>query len=321
MPESAGPADNYERTAVIRLHSLGDVVLAQPAAARLSEEGRVILVTSREYAPVAERMENIIPALHERGSGLPGLRRLLRDMAPERTVDLQNSLKTRLATIGMNVTGRFRMDRTLRKRVLRGDPVTLPPRRLDFLRSAGFAEGGEPRLVRISPPPEDLAVGLVVGGRWRLKSIPSSVIAEAARLFIDLYGARVTITGGPGEEDLVNTTSASVMREGVMTYSGENGIEGLIEVLEGLSLFVSPDSGPAHLAKALGVPVMVVFTSTSPALGFWEPEGAGMFTSGELDCRPCHRHGGEECSRGDEACRRGILPLDLVRNAIGLTGQ
>ncbi|MBN2607621.1 MAG: glycosyltransferase family 9 protein [Candidatus Fermentibacteraceae bacterium] len=316
VPGRTGPAGSCRSTAVIRLHSLGDVVLAQPAAARLSEGGSLFLVTSREYAPVAERMENVIPVMHDRETGLPGLRRLLRDMAPERIVDLQNSMKTRLATLGMNVTGRFRMDRGLRKRVLRGDPATMPARRLDFLGAAGFTWGCEPSLVRSSPPPEDLAVGLGAGGRWRLKSIPSSVIAEAARLLIDLYGARVTITGGPGEEDLVTETSASVMRDGVMTYCGEDGISGLIEVLEGLSLFVSPDSGPAHLAKALGVPVMVVFTSTSPALGFWEQEGAGMYTSGRLDCRPCHRHGGEECSRGDEACRRGILPLDLVRNAM-----
>jgi len=91
-------------------------------------------------------------------------------------------------------------------------------------------------------------------------------------------------------------------------------VAGLLDALEGLALLVSPDSGPAH-AAALGVPVLVVFTSTSPALGFWE-EGTGWGPAAA--CSPCHRHGGLACRRGGEACRRSILPAEVREAAVRL---
>lgn len=306
-------------TAVIRLHSMGDVILAHPAAARLSRTGPVHFVTSEEYRPVVERMTgDIIPAVPEGDAGVPGLRRLLARIDPSGVVDLQNSVATRLATAGFRVTGRFRMDRNRRRRVLKGTEESMPLRTDDFIAAAGFGGTGEPELERIRPAPDRLRVGIVAGGRWPLKSIPRGVVSESARLFHDLYGADVLITGGPGDSREVSSAASEALRPGVDTYAGEEGVRGLIEAVEGLSLLVSPDSGPGHLAEAMGVPVLVVFTSTSPSLGFWPQDRRGNFTAGRLECRPCHRHGGSECARGDQACRRGILPLDLVREAMEL---
>lgn len=314
----AAAGDRDGGTVVIRLHSLGDVVLSQPAASRLSGNGPVNFVTSSEYLPVVRRMDGLNAVGHIRDSGVSGLRRLLRELSPDRIVDLQNSLTTRLATIGMPVSGRFRFSRDLRKRILRGEEGEMPSRRLDFLRAAGFGSGDMPELTRERPVPDGLAVGLVAGGRWRLKTIPEGVLAEAARLCIDLYGASVILMGGPEDRRLIESTAASVMRGPVSTYCGGDGLRGLLRVIEGLRLLVSPDSGPAHLAAALDVPVMVVFTSTSPSLGFWNDNGAGTYMVDGIGCRPCHRHGGTECGRGDEACRRSIVPLDLVRRSMEL---
>lgn len=298
---------------------MGDVILAQPAAARLSGTGPVHFVTSEEYRPIVERMTgNIIPAVTGRETGVTGLRRLLARIGPSGVVDLQNSMTTRLATLGMPVTGRFRMDRNRRRRVLKGREESMPLRTDDFLAASGFGGTGEPELERRSSGPDRLRVGIVAGGRWPLKSIPRGVVTEAARLFHDLHGADVLITGGPGDSREVSSAASEVLRPGVDTYAGEEGVRGLIEAVEGLSLLVSPDSGPGHLAAAMGVPVLVVFTSTSPSLGFWRHDRRGNFTAGQLACRPCHRHGGRECAGGDQACRRGILPLDLVREAMGL---
>lgn len=298
---------------------MGDVILAQPAAARLSVTGPVHFVTSNAYLPIVERMAgDIIPAATDGDAGVRGLRRLLARIDPSRVVDLQNSITTRLATLGTGVTGRFSMDRNRRRRVLKGMEESMPLRTDDFLAAAGFGGTGEPELKRSRPAPDRLRVGIVAGGRWPLKAIPPGVVSEAARLFSDLYGADVLITGGPGDSRNVSSAASEVMRPGVRTYSGEGGVRGLVEALEGLSLLVSPDSGPGHLAAAMGVPVLVVFTSTSPALGFWRHDRRGNFTALRLACRPCHRHGGRECARGDQACGRGILPLELVREAMGL---
>lgn len=312
-------SSTVNRTAVIRLHSLGDVVLAQPAAARLAEDGEVIFISSMEYIPVVSRMKGgIRPAGFDRELGFRGLRRLVGEASPNRIVDLQNSLTTRLACAGKRVCGRFVMQRKLRRAVIRGRHPSMPSRRTDFLRAAGFEAGPSASLERRLEKPDNLRAGIIAGGRWRLKSLPVSVVSEAARILVDTYGAEVLVAGAPEDRADVEMAAEEARRHGVSTFCGETGLEGLMNALEGLSVLISPDSGPAHLADALGVPVLTVFTSTSPALGFWDPRRSGNYTASEMECRPCHRHGGLRCRRGDEICRRGIVPLELVRRAMEL---
>ncbi len=305
--------------AVIRLHSLGDVVQAQPAATGLSESGPVRFITAPQYIQVVERMPgNVTPLSCGEGCTALELRKLLLANEFHGIVDLQNNLTTRIATMGMKVSGRFSMNRRRRRGVLSGASENMPLRYDEFSRAANVVEGIPPELVRKSDGPRSLRVGIVAGGRWRLKSIPSEVICECARLLIDLYGAEVVVTGGQSDLETVERVRRVTARPGIETYSGENGIGGLIDIIEGLSILISPDSGPAHLASALGVPLLLLFTSTSPALGFWEHSREGAMDSGELECRPCHRHGGNVCRIGSEECRKGLLPLDIVSKAAGM---
>lgn len=252
------------------------------------------------------------------GNGPLALRRLLKETGVERVLDLQSSPATVIACTGSEVIGRFRMDRKLRRRVLKGEEVEMTPRTLDFLMAAGFQEDASPILVRKKKDGTGtLKVGIVVGGRWRMKSIPNGVVSECLRLFSDLYGAEILLTGGSEDEDIVKKAAENTGRENIQTYCGEGGVKGLIETIEGLDLLISPDSGPAHLAGALGVPVLVVFTSTSPSLGFWK-NGKHCHTAGQLSCRPCHKHGGNSCPLGTEECRRSLLPLEIVRRGMEL---
>ena len=303
---------------LIRLHSLGDVVLAQPVATHLSFSSKVKFVTSEIYIPLVERMPgDIEPVPYPPDAGPFELRRIIRDISPEILIDLQCNFTTRMATKGMRVSGRFRMNRRLRHEILGGSSEKMPLRSSDFLRAAGFKDDIDPVLERRNISSDDrLRVGIVVGGRWRLKSIPDSVISEVSRLFIDLYDAEVILLGDEKDRVKAFETAASVGRELIEACAGNGGTGNLIERIETMDLLISPDSGPAHLAKALGIPVLVVFTSTSPALGFWRQEYSGNHMVKDLQCRPCHRHGGKACSTGTETCRRGLVPHRMVSKAI-----
>lgn len=303
-----------EASAVLRLHSLGDVVLCQPAASLLAETGEVRFLVSGEYIPIVERFgPGVIPVGIPARGAASAIRRALSSFRPDRVVDLQGSFTTMLGT-WPGRTSRFRMDRRRRGRVLRGEG-SMPLRYVDFCRTAGFAASPPPVLERRCGPAETFSAGLVCGGRWRLKSIPEAVIEELARLFGDLDGASVTLIGGPEDAESIDRVAAGACRSGIGRYCGEGGVAGLLDVLERQHLVVSPDSGPAHAARALGIPTLVVFTSTSTNLGFWSSEGTiGPFAP----CSPCHRHGGLRCRRGDEECRRSILPLEVYRAARAL---
>jgi len=71
---------------------------------------------------------------------------------------------------------------------------------------------------------------------------------------------------------------------------------------------VTNDTGPMHLAEALGVPVLAFFGPTVREFGFapWRPESRVLEVT--LNCRPCSLHGGRVCPRKHFRCLRGITP-------------
>lgn len=302
-----------------RLHSLGDVVLAAAAVRMLSEEADVFFLTREDYSAVVERMPGMpVPVPLGAGDGAPAVRRLCRKIAPDRIVDLQGNLTTFLG-FAPRRRSTFRTDRKLRRAVLAGMAAAMPYRARSYLETARIGcDDPSPVLIRRAGPPGGAPrVGVVTGGRWLSKSLPEGFVAELCRLFRDRDGAEAILLGD--DEEAKARVAASVIREGVST-APPGGVDGLIGTIETLDLLVSPDSGPAHLAAALGVPVLVVFTSTSPALGFWREDFPGLFLSAEMPCRPCHRHGGNGCIRGGRECRGSLVPLEVCRAAERLAG-
>ncbi len=78
---------------------------------------------------------------------------------------------------------------------------------------------------------------------------------------------------------------------------------------------VSVDSGIMHLATAMDVPTVAIFTSTVREMGF-EPYGNGGIKILELNigCRPCSLHGKNRCPRGHHICAK--VPYSLVLEAL-----
>ena len=110
---------------------MGDVVLAQPAASELSEHYDVFFFTSEQYEPVVERMPgNIHPVPLAKDTGPFHLRKLINRISPDIVIDLQNNIASGIATAGRRVTGRFQMNRKLRKRVMDKRVESMPQRSL-----------------------------------------------------------------------------------------------------------------------------------------------------------------------------------------------
>ncbi len=85
--------------------------------------------------------------------------------------------------------------------------------------------------------------------------------AAAAELVSRRTGARVAILGGPAERPLGEAIAAG-MRAKARVLCGETTLPDLVGVLSRLRVLVTNDSGPMHVAAALGVPQVAVFGST-----------------------------------------------------------
>lgn len=88
--------------------------------------------------------------------------------------------------------------------------------------------------------------------------------------------------------------------------AGVGDVEVLLCVLRGSSLVIGNDSGPVHLAAAMGRPTVTIFGSTSPE--WTAPRGRSTaIVSAGLDCSPCFER---ECPLGEARC---MLDIDPVR--------
>ena len=119
----------------------------------------------------------------------------------------------------------------------------------------------------------------------RAKIWSASRFGEVMEKLAASMGARVVILGGPSESALAREVEAVLDAPSLM-LQGKTSLGELIGVLAELSLFLSNDSGPMHLAAALGVPTLAIFGPTDP--GETGPLGPrAKFVREPVECSPC----------------------------------
>jgi len=153
------------------------------------------------------------------------------------------------------------------------DDVHEVERSLDLVRHAGFAlpPGDDGRLaVRRSPAGAPYEAHVVVHPG---ASVPARAWApDRNAALVDALvasGRRVVVTGGPSERALTAHVAGGD-RDGVVDLGGETDLAALAEVIAAARAIVVGNTGPAHLAAAVGTPVVSLFAPTVPAVR-WRP--------------------------------------------------
>lgn len=101
------------------------------------------------------------------------------------------------------------------------------------------------------------------GGGWRSKCWPPERFAELSKMIRDSLGLRCVVNHGPGEDDLALAIRDCSGDADPVPYNGELGP--LMALLRGAACIVGGDTGPLHLAIALGTPAVALFGPTDPS--------------------------------------------------------
>ena len=338
------PPGGFRHIAVLRLSSLGDVILTLPAVralARAFPDARISYWTKEEYAG-ALRYE---PAIHHLRVLEPEARKIedLVSMSAELEgcdliVDLHGSLRTRLlcfrqpAPVLRAPSSRLRRARWVHARWSRPRPA--PPeleRYAAVLRRIGVEATGTPA-VTAGADAEAWAEAWFAG--WGGTARPVAV-CPGARHFTKRWPEAHWIAldaelRAQGRPRLYLSLESERLALGALAgvLAGDPGARWVCEPLPRLAALlsrcataVSGDSGLMHLAAARGLRVVALFGSTAPELGF-APAGAGHEVLCRHEpCQPCTLHGRERCPRGHFRCMEGIAPAGVgqavARLAIG----
>jgi len=145
------------------------------------------------------------------------------------------------------------------------------------------------------------------------KQWPNQHFAGLIDLLIEGQDASIVMIGGPDEVSVAESVLADVRRkERVHMLVGKTRLADLPHVLSACELYVGNDSGPKHMAAALGVPTIGIHSGTVDAME-WGPVGpAAVALRRDMSCSPCYLSRIADCHR-NLACLRGLKPGDVYR--------
>ena len=315
---------------VIRLSSLGDIILTQP-----------VIMNLKQHYPQAEIHYLTKPAFHDIVKSFPedtkiihwdnDLKSLFKihHLRFDLLIDLHNKPNTALIRLFCRVKRKVVYDKRhfLRQQIVKKNTSETISSTLDLyysvLRKIGIepvqaypqikADNSAERLLADNAISPGKFVLIFPGAtsytkRWSLKNFAA---------LIDLISPdnKVVIAGSNSEMELAEELK-KLTEHPVTDFTGRTTMTELISLISLAKTVICNDSGPAHLAAALQKHQITIFGATSPRLGFAPLNDNGIIISKNLPCSPCSLHGSENCPLDHFNCMKQITPQDVYQELI-----
>ena len=337
-------APRYGTVLVARLDNAGDVLLAGPAIRAVAAGAReVVLLTGPKGGAAAQLLPGVHRVLEWRApwvgpdpapltrTHVERLVTLVEKTAPDLALiftsfhqsSLPLALLLRLA--GVPEIAAISEDHPgslldIRQQVDEATDIPEALRMLGLARAAGFelpsGDDGAlavrrplPSVVQFTGPPGYVVVhpGTLAPARaW-----PPALHARAVRDLV-LRGVRVVVTGDPDEQPL----TAQVAGAYGVDLGGVTTLPELASVLAGASVVVVANTGPAHLAAAVGTPVVSLFAPVVPAAR-WAPYRVPVVLLGDQRAA-CRDTRARECPVAGHPCLSSVTSETVVETVLGL---
>ena len=284
--------------AVIRLSAMGDVAMTVPVIRALVQQHptlRLTIVSRPFFAPFFAGMPNVnffAVDVKGRHQGLWGLLRLyadLRRLEIDAVADLHNVLRSKivrtlLAWSGKRVafTDKGRADKKALTRAVNKifEPVrSMFERHVDTFAKLGFAVDLTQPLF---PPPVTMEaatiavsgskersswIGIAPFAQYESKVYPLDLMEKVLVQLVETTEYKVFLFGG-GPNEIGQLMNLAADRTNVTVVAGKLNLTQELQLISHLDVMVSMDSGNAHIAAMLGVPVITLWGATHPYAGF-----------------------------------------------------
>lgn len=323
---------------IIRLSSLGDIILTQPVISLLFEEypsAEIHYICKPQFVELVQCLDPRIKAIaYEKN---PAMLLRLANSKYDIVLDLHGKLASWLISRSVKAKTKKVYDkrRSMRKAIVSGakDLFIESTTSLYFSALDGIVSKEKQKLAtapRIGLPdrtphlellpdfdPKFKTIAIFPGAAHPTKIYPYRYLNESIKLTGKEYRF---ILLGSYEENHLGLRLADANPEKTFNLCGAYSFAQLIHVLERCDLVISGDSGPMHLAAALGKKQIAIFGSTHPRLGFAPQNPHAKVICLNLSCQPCSLHGANRCPLGHFDCMMKIKPADLMREIQTILG-
>lgn len=333
------PPDDPKQILIVRFDLMGDVVnaLSAAAAARRSwPRARVVFMGPPAWQPIVRRCPAVDEMMPFDGGAVTHWPAMLNPGAWAKTVNALRALRACEFDVAVSVYGpiagavvgmsgaRWRVGYRAEAPAWSFDQA-LPGRRRNGGRheaelATRLIQHADPAWQTVEPGIEsdlaaDLPRPLVVlhpgAAHGEAKRWPDEHWATLARTLAPDVGALAVV----GLDDARPTADRMAESVAIHDLTGGTSLDELIGVLAGAAAVVSTDSGPGHLARALGRPVVMLHGPTDVAIhGPGDPASRALRVN--LPCGPCYNFDRPaECRYGDVLCMQWLSP-ERVHEAV-----
>lgn len=311
---------------LIRLSSLGDIVLVQPICALLQAaypDAEITLLCKPAYAELPGMFDPPIKVIcYEKSLAF---HHYMAKQTYNLIIDLHGKFASYLmsAITSANCKLVYSKQRGLRKRIVRGRKdisidstvglyaSALSP--LDINNNWQAPKFLNPR------PGADISgnhaavpiVAIIPGATHYTKRY----LPEYWHELINMHPEwQFRIFGSLADASTINGIMTNV-GSNCQSFAGKLKLSELHQELAECDLIISGDTGPMHLAATLQKPQIAIFGGTHPRLGFRPLNPKAVILCANLPCQPCSLHGGAACPLGHFQCMRSITPQVLSATA------
>ena len=339
------PADfKPRRILVVKLDHLGDVLLATPVFSNLRNaypHAQIHALVGSTGALVLHGhpdVNNIIKydapyfCRSQRPLQLRDASRLFRSLRLRKydlLIDLRGDWLTVLFALSKGASYRLDLASLQTKNKLGGYSFTSPhevDRNLDVLRSAHIQTPSKVLAFHTSLADQRWAdnfvnaanivndrplIAIHPGSPIKLKRWRTERFAAVADWLVAHKGAQILFVGVESEVPLIASVQQQMCQESICA-AGKTNLPQLAEILARCNLFIGNDSGPMHLAAAVGTRTIGLYGPGNPAR--FGPVGAHSRTIRRMpDCPPCM---GTSCKFGGEGCMKEIEVDEVIHTAV-----
>jgi lipopolysaccharide heptosyltransferase II len=301
---------DFTRVLVIKISSLGDIILSAPSLKALKTSfpcGTVTVLTLKKYAPIlydCPYVDEIITLENDykKIKNIIDIAKKLRMKAFDYIVDLQNSRASHLISflsfprysfgyslrLGFLLTKRLRLDRNL-------DPLSSQEKILELLglrmqeKKLTFWDIKTDTQDKIFNNEKKLiGINISASTKWQTKNWPmNNIISLCALINKNFPFYRIVLLGDQTAKETADKIE-SYLSPKPYNLCGKTSLQDLPAIIKNLKAFITPDTATLHLAEAIGIPTIALFGPTDPRRHTVKSDNLYVFCK-ELLCSFCYK--------------------------------
>jgi lipopolysaccharide heptosyltransferase II len=311
---------------ILRLSSLGDIVLTTPLIAALRARypaSKIEMVITKEYESLIPAMQGLTHAyVFDKSTGVEGLRILRQELKAEKfdhVLDLHNVHRTRKLRRGLGKSIHVINKRTFQRWMLvkfKIDRLKNCPdvigRYFETALTLGLKDAGTGPRLQINSIREKNRIAIAPGARHWNKCWPAQHFVTVASELI-ARGYHIDLHGSKDDVAIAKEIANHLLAGHYTDFAGQLDLREVAEKIGEVSLIISNDSGLAHIAEAVGTKVVAIFGPTVKQFGFApRPTDAIVMEIEGLYCRPCTAIGLDRCPEQHFRCMKEIKPERIL---------